>query len=133
VCGHILNWERGSLVCAPRTLPQLYLTVSVLNPGTVADRRLIAHADQTVISEERFETYVDRHLAKSFLGLSNRDSLACIMHSIPPNVIMEKLKPMICTLKEVVGTLFLTDLSVEYYHSLSPRFAEFVDIILDNA
>lgn len=55
------------------------------------------------------------------------------MHSIPPDLPIEQLKPIVRQLKEVVGTLFLTDLSVNYYHSFSQRFAKFVDIIFGEA
>lgn len=103
---------------------------TVFNPGTIAGRRIIAHANQTVISEERYKTYVDRQLVESFSGLLNRESLVCIMHSIPPDLPKEKLKPLLRKLKEKIGTLFLTDLSSEYYHRFSSRFAEFVELIL---
>jgi len=103
----------------------------VLNPGTLADRRITAHANKTVVCEERCHTYVTRQLTKSFARLSNRDALVCLMHSIPADMPIDQLKPLVRELRALVGTLFLTDISVDYYHSFSSRFAAFVDMITE--
>lgn len=76
---------------------------------------------------------MDRKLIESFESIVNREKLTCIVHSIPPNLSIEKLKTFINQLKEKVGTLFLTDLDVEYYHNFYPRFADFVDAVMSDA
>jgi hypothetical protein len=89
----------------------------------------MAYANRIVISEERYKTYVDQKLIESFSGLSRRESLVCILHSIPPDLRLDKLKLLVQELKEKVGTLFLTDLSTEYYHQFSSKFAEFAELV----
>jgi hypothetical protein len=103
----------------------------VLNPGTMTDSRIMAHGNRTIVSEERHHTYVNRQLAESFTDLSNRDELVCLMHSIPTDMPIDQLRPLVHELRACVGTLYLTDLSESYYHSFSPRFAEFVDLITE--
>lgn len=91
----------------------------------------MAQANKTIVSEERYHTYVSRQLTKSFTPFSNRDTLACLMHSIPVDLPIDKLKPLVRELRTFVGTIFLTDLSVNYYHDFSSRFETFVDIITE--
>src|SRR5579871_977602 len=103
----------------------------VFNPGTIADRRIMALANKTIVSEERYHTYVTRKLTKSFTRFSSRDSLIGLMHSIPTDMPIDQLKPLIHELRELVVTIFVTDLSENYYHNFSSRFATFVDIITE--
>ena len=91
----------------------------------------MAHANKTIVSEERHNTYVNRQLTKSFTRLSNRDELVCLMHSIPTDMPIDQLKPLVHDLRARVGTLYMTDLSDSYYHSFSSRFTQFVDIITE--
>jgi hypothetical protein len=91
----------------------------------------MAHANKTIVFEERYNTYVTRQLTKSFTRFSNRDALVCLMHSIPTDMPIDQLKPLVRELRAFVGTIFLTDLSVNYYHNFSSRFADFVDIITE--
>lgn len=102
----------------------------VFNPGRTASRKILALANRSVICEERYKTYLDRNLIESFGDLGSRESLVCILHSIPPELPVRKLKPLIHRVKEKVGTLFVTDLSTEYYQRFSPRFQELVALIL---
>jgi len=103
----------------------------VLNPGTMVDERIMAHANKTIVCEERHHTYVSLQLTKSFTRLSSRDASVCLMHSIPTDMPIDELKPLVRELRALVGTLFLTDLSENCYHNFSSRFASFVDIITE--
>jgi len=102
----------------------------VMNPGMVPDGQILSSADRTVVFEERFSTYVSMQAAKQLSALPDRGALACLIHSVPPNFDKAALKTLVNELKELAGSIFITDLADFYYSKFSPRFQEFVDVLV---
>jgi hypothetical protein len=98
-----------------------------MNPGMIPDSRILSTADKTVVFEEQYQTYINRQAAKSLAALPDRDALVCLMHSIPDNMPASQLKALVGELRELSGSLFLTDFSDSYYERFSSRFSMFVD------
>jgi hypothetical protein len=98
-----------------------------MNPGQIPDAQILATADRTVVFEERYQTYVNFQAAKQLAALPDRNALVCLMHSIPLDMPGPQLKAIVGELRELSGSVFLTDLSDLYYQRISPRFQQFVD------
>jgi hypothetical protein len=97
-----------------------------MNPGMVPDGQILSAGDRTVVFEERYDTYVNMQTAKQLSALPDRNALACLMHSIPEDFSEEQLRVLIGELKDLAGSIFITDLRAEYYQHFSPRFEKFV-------
>jgi hypothetical protein len=98
-----------------------------MNPGMIPDGPILTQADKTVVFEERYQTYVNLQAAKQLAALPDRSALVCLMHSIPPDMPASQLKIMVNELRELAGSIFLTEFSDLYYSSFSPRFHEYID------
>jgi Spherulation-specific family 4 len=102
----------------------------VMNPGMIPDGPILQTADKTVVFEERYQTYVNLQAAKQLAALPDRSALACLMHSIPPEMSVAQMKLIVNELRELAGSIFITELSNLYYSSFSPRFLEYVDAMV---
>jgi len=102
----------------------------VMNPGSIPDSRILGTTDRTVVFEEQYQTYINRQAAKALAALPDRDVLCCLMHSIPVEMQMAQLRALVNELRELAGSLFLTDLSENYYQRFSPRFQEYIDAMV---
>jgi Spherulation-specific family 4 len=94
----------------------------VTNPGTIADTAILSQADQTVIFENSYANYASQLSAVAALSVSP-DSLVWIMYSMPEGQLSEIVK----SVEQVAGSIFLTDLTSNYYQSFSSNFENFVD------
>ena len=56
----------------------------------VPDGQILSSADRTVVFEERYDTYVNMQTAKQLSALPDRNVLACLMHSDPPEDFSEE-------------------------------------------
>ncbi|KAF2401639.1 cell surface spherulin 4-like protein [Trichodelitschia bisporula] len=101
-----------------------------MNPGSIPESRILGTTDRTVVFEEQYQTYINRQAAKSLAALPDREMLVCLMHSIPSSMEMPQLKTLVAELRELAGSLFLTDLSENYYNRFSPRFKDFIDAMI---
>ncbi|KAE9372917.1 hypothetical protein N431DRAFT_545347 [Stipitochalara longipes BDJ] len=104
------------------------------NPGTIPDVRMLSPSicDFSVVFEGAYSTYQLSSIGEqiSTLAVSSkcgRDRLACIVHAIPASLSSIEIIAFMNGLRMVVGSLFLTGLSVNYYASFSPRWVEFAD------
>jgi hypothetical protein len=55
----------------------------------------------------------------------SRDKLACIMHGVPSTLSSNDMTSLVNDLRTVAGNIFVTGLSVDYYASFSPGWADF--------
>jgi hypothetical protein len=101
-----------------------------MNPGSIPDSRILGTTDRTVVFEEQYQTYINRQAGKALAALPDRDVLCCLMHSIPTDMPISQLKALVGELRELAGSLFLTDQSENYYQQFSPRFQEYIDALL---
>jgi hypothetical protein len=62
-----------------------------------------------------------------------RDRLACIVHGVPTTLSSNDMIAFMNGLRTMVGSLFLTRLSVDYYASFSPRWVEFVSEMAEDS
>lgn len=111
-------------------IPHLHIAFAVMNPGSIPDSRILGTTDRTVVFEEQYQTYINRQAAKALAALPDRDVLCALMHSIPPDMPNPQLKALVNELRELSGSLFLTDLSENYYQRFSPRFQEYIDAMV---
>jgi len=100
---------------------------AVMNPGMIPDAQILATADKTVVFEEKYQTYVNLQAAKQLAALPDRNALVTLMHSIPTDMPVPQIKAIVGELRELSGSMFITDLNDLYYQQFSPRFNEFVD------
>jgi hypothetical protein len=101
-----------------------------MNPGMIPDSRILSTADRTVVFEEQYMTYINKQAAKSLAQLPDRNNLVCLMHSIPGDMPQGQLKALVSELRELAGSVFMTDLADLYYQRFSPKFAQFVDALV---
>jgi Spherulation-specific family 4 len=101
-----------------------------MNPGMIPDGQILATADKTVVFEERYQTYINLQAAKQLAALPDRSALVCLMHSIPPELPAAQMKLVVNELRELAGSIFITELADFYYSRFSPRFAEYVDAMV---
>jgi hypothetical protein len=100
-----------------------------MNPGMIPDGPILNAADRTVVFEERYQTYINLQAAKQLAALPDRSALVCLMHSIPPEMTAAQVRLIVNELKELSGSVFLTELADLYYSKFSPRFMEYVDAL----
>jgi hypothetical protein len=97
------------------------------NPGSIPDQRYMASADCTVVFEETYNTYLTQNSAKVLSALpDNRSQLCLVMHSIPPSISTGNFISLVDSARRVAGSVYMTDLSVDYYAAFSSRLDEFV-------
>lgn len=88
--------------------------------------------DLSVVFEGTYSTYQIYGFGKQISALEasskcGRDKLACIVHAVPGTLSSNDVTALVNGLRMMVGSVFLTGLSVDYYASFSPRWAAFVD------
>ena len=88
--------------------------------------------DLSVVFEGTYSTYQIYGLSGQISALEasskcGRDKLACIVHALPSTLSKNDVTALVNRLRTMVGSVFLTGLSVDYYASFSPRWAEFAD------
>ena len=76
-----------------------------------------------------YQTYLNLQAARSLAALPDRDQLCCLMHSIPYDITPDQLKSLARELRRLAGSVFLIDLSIDYYQQFSPRFQEYIDAL----
>ncbi|KAJ5930605.1 hypothetical protein N7466_006098 [Penicillium verhagenii] len=103
----------------------------VHNPGAVPDSRYLATADSTVVFEETYGTFQERHRANMLMPLGDKDrsQRAALIHSVPDSVEGSELRHLVKTVRMVADEVFITHLSTDYYASFGSKWAEFVDLI----
>lgn len=103
----------------------------VHNPGAVPDTRYLATADSTVVFEETYIAFQERHGAKLLTAIpdSNRSQLCAVIHSVPSTVEGSKLRGLVKQVRSVADEVFITHLSSDYYASFGTKWAEFVDLM----
>lgn len=101
-----------------------------MNPGMIPDAQILATADKTVVFEEQYQTYINFQAAKSLAALPDRNQLCCLMHSIPEQMPANQLDALVTELRELSGSIFLTDLADTYYEEFSPNFLTYIDSIV---
>jgi len=88
--------------------------------------------DLGVVFEGAYSTYNTYSIGEQISKLEeaskcSRDRLACIVHAIPEVLSSNDVTAFMNELRAMVGTLFLTGLSADYYSSFSPRWVEFAE------
>jgi Spherulation-specific family 4 len=113
------------------TTPHLKI---IHNPGTIPDARMLSSAicDLSVVFEGTYSTYQIFGFSGQISALEasskcGRTKLACILHAVPSTLSSNGVTALVNGLRMTVGNVFLTDLSLDYYSSFSPRWAEFAD------
>jgi hypothetical protein len=103
----------------------------VHNPGAVPDSRYLSTADSTVVFEETYGTFQERHGAKLLTAIpdSNRTQLCAVIHSVPSSVEGSGLRGLVKQVRSVADEVFITHLSSNYYASFGTKWAEFVDLM----
>ena len=88
-------------------------------------------ADSTVVFEESYSTFQERHGAKLLADIpgSNRTQLAAVIHSVPENVEGSNLRGLVKKARSVADEVFITHLSTDYYANFGTKWAEFVDLM----
>jgi hypothetical protein len=122
----VIHIARRSL----KKISHLRISLAVMNPGSIPDSRILGTTDRTVVFEEQYQTYINRQAAKALAALPDRDVLCALMHSIPTDMPNTQLRALVNELRELSGSLFLTDLSENYYQRFSPRFQEYIDAMV---
>lgn len=104
------------------------------NPGTIPDAKMLSPAicDLSVVFEGTYSTYQIYGFGEQISTLQasskcGREKLACIVHAVPSALSSNDVMALVNGLRTMVGSVFLTGLSVDYYASFSPRWAEFAD------
>lgn len=73
--------------------------------------------------EQRVSTAV---FSSAALSEVDRSKLACVIHSIPPDLKGQDLDNLGKQARKIAGDIFMTDLSQSYYENFAPKWAEFV-------
>jgi hypothetical protein len=110
------------------------------NPGTIPDPRMLSPniCDLSVVFEGAYSTYTMYNIGEQISRLEassncGRDRLACIVHGVPTTLSSNDMIAFMNGLRTMVGSLFLTRLSVDYYASFSPRWVEFVSEMAEDS
>lgn len=129
----LLNLITAQVGPDPTRLTTSHIQI-IHNPGTIPDAKMLSPAicDLSVVFEGTYSTYqiygfgkqISTLLASSKCG---REKLACIVHAVPSALNSNDVLALVNGLRTMVGSVFLTALSVDYYASFSPRWAEFAD------
>ncbi|KAL2860797.1 spherulation-specific family 4 protein [Aspergillus lucknowensis] len=101
------------------------------NPGVVPDYRYLSAADSTVVFEETYDTFQERHGAKLFEEIqdSNRSQLCAVIHSVPDSVEGSELRRFVKQVRRVADEVFITHLSTDYYANFGRGWDEFVSLM----
>jgi hypothetical protein len=83
-----------------------------------------------VVFEGTYSTYQIYGSTKNISALEasskcGREKLACIMHGVPPTLSSNDMTSLLSNLRTVAGSIFVTELSVDYYASFSSGWADF--------
>ncbi|KAF2089033.1 hypothetical protein K490DRAFT_38154 [Saccharata proteae CBS 121410] len=105
-------------------------STAVMNPGVFPDSRYMALADVTVVFEDTHRQFSRLDCAKSLkeLAKTHRSRNCVLMHSITDSS-ERHLEHLVDQLHDVVGFLFLTDLSSGFYASKSVSFPRTLDAL----
>ncbi|KAJ5632895.1 hypothetical protein N7490_009234 [Penicillium lividum] len=103
----------------------------VHNPGAVPDSRYLSTADSTVVFEETYSTFQERHGASLLMPIRDNDRTqrAVLIHSVPEGVEGSELRHLVQKVRKVADEVFITHLSTDYYASFGSKWAEFVDLM----
>ncbi|KAG9243218.1 Spherulation-specific family 4 [Calycina marina] len=101
------------------------------NPGTIPDARYLALCNMTIVFEGSYDTYQQHNLSdtiKSFCKDSGcvRNSLAVVVHSVPPTIDAKVEKSMLKDVRKLAAGVFITSLSTDYYSSFGQSWGAFV-------
>lgn len=100
------------------------------NPGTIPDTRYLDGADVTVVFEGKLETYQAENLGCAIMALqdsiTDRTALACILHSALVGDGKLRIKKIVQELQKLAGSVFVTELSADYYSSFGTCWQAFV-------
>jgi hypothetical protein len=88
--------------------------------------------DLSVVFEGTYSTYQIYDFRSQIAALQasskcGRDKLACIVHGVPSTLSDNDVTALVNGLRTLSGSIFVTGLSVDYYASFSPGWAEFTD------
>ncbi|KAF2458196.1 Spherulation-specific family 4 [Lineolata rhizophorae] len=108
-------------------------TYIVHNPGMVPDPRYMESADLTVVFEEAYRTFENQNsntVSRVRDLQQDRQDLCMLVHSVPDSEMEgDQLHELVDQLQDLAGSIFLTNLAVDYYHSFSSQFGDFVRAI----
>jgi hypothetical protein len=92
---------------------------------------MLLSCDTCVVFEGTYSTFQSYGISQNISLLQassksnwSRDKLACVMHAVPSSSDIDSLTD---ELRGLAGAVFVTGLSVNYYASFSPAWAEFAD------
>jgi hypothetical protein len=86
-------------------------------------------ADVTVVFEGKHETYQAENLGSAIMalqGITDRTALACILHSALVGDEKLRMKKIVRELQKLAGSVFVTELSADYYSSFGTCWQAFV-------
>jgi Spherulation-specific family 4 len=91
----------------------------------------MAGPDLTVVFEGSYETYETHSLGPAIASLersiTNRAGVACIMHSVPKAIAKWEMDDTVKELRKVADSIFITELSVDYYSSFGATWQQFLE------
>lgn len=85
--------------------------------------------DNTLICEAAYSTFRTREVVHALSRLVNdRSKLSAVVHSLPESIANNttEFNQAVCSLREVAGKVYLTDLDVNYYAAFGDSWDEFV-------
>lgn len=101
------------------------------NPGTIPDILLLKGPDVTVVFEGEYDAYETHNIGQAIASLERRiptgTEVACIMHSVPKAIAKWEMEETVQELRKVADSVFITELSADYYSSFGPSWKAFVD------
>ncbi|KAF1937436.1 hypothetical protein EJ02DRAFT_476835 [Clathrospora elynae] len=107
------------------------ISPEILNSKTVLQESYLNLTDMTVVFEETFENWLDKDTLDPLQEHKiRRSKLAVILHSVP-NLSNQVLEFVVDQVEETADWLYLTNVTEtdQYYHSLTPMFAELVTVV----
>jgi hypothetical protein len=105
------------------------ISPSILNSKTVLSESYLNLTDITVVFEETFDKWLDKDtMAPLQAHKIRRSKLAVILHSLP-NLSREVLDFVVEQVEETADWVFLTNSTDDYYHTISPMFADLVKAV----
>ncbi len=87
----------------------------------------------TVVFEGAYEVYCAHNLGNTIMLLRgscssvDRAGLACILHSVPEAIAKGNMKDVVQKLRNVAGSVFVTESAANYYSSFGGYWKMFVD------
>jgi hypothetical protein len=102
---------------------------AILDSKTVLQESYLNLTDITVVFEETFDKWLDKDTMMPLQAHKIRKSkLAVILHSLP-NLSKEVLDFVVEQVEETADWVFLTNSTDDYYHTISPMFADLVKAV----